>query len=903
MQVKVRRVRTPAGRDKYGQEIGEIITPDVVPNVPIVVRPNRVGYTAKPPKPSSSPASRWTPTMDKFLKDNAKDGWRFRRQRIDGEVIPTLINGTGAGRVTIYKNAGGGYKVTMPESEDHLYGGTEWHYRTFRQAVSAIQTPGKSKRKDTKFLRSLPKLPNGPESIEDAAIHTNPMFGDKDVRPRDGFKVNCQKCVLAYELRRRGYAVEAAPGSPYGDELTNWVEFPGLIDPDKPSIGKGYVADAFVRPDTEPNTYWEFKVSACEALARQNKWPVGSRGYLEVEWVNAMGLPTGGAGHVISWELTESGLIFIDPQQQKRVQGGGFWRSAMPTAMRRLDDKHIVGTTDMYIVTKEHSPDVLPPQPKPPRIPHPKTKTKDLRADAEQIANDYVAALGRPDLTVSTLLRFPTWWVACFASKDIAFVIVEDSGEAHVEIEPFGKWFGTPMLEDKRGHVRDVDFWGAPYGTPLPLPKRFKQPRRFPDFIGKVGTFTDPKHHRHMPEDALIFRDEEGKRTGYIIQRNGYAQLTVMTDDGEVEASEPVFDLRWAKTRTVEVHDEDFRVSHYDIEDMHRPSRRMQYLMKRPYIQAAQRKGGKRRLKVKPLSSSSRFSDRRMAAMLKQQHDLGLTITNSRKTGDNRVPVSMGPISEETVTATMSALEEECPGIIDYVPIVGTTSRPVGGVTWAVTPKTASVNGRLRVDTVPYPHANVVLGDDLVGRSRTTVQQAVRQQQVGVEENPRFFSVDPFAMKDRTPEQSLMAEVLTHEVGHMLGYVCLGQLPNDGTDSVGDRNIQREFRHKFQTILADFGAIERRESFDTDVAKNPRVNDKEQGTTSMLALDTQTIKELLSEYGSTNLNEMLAEVWAEYMLADNPRPFAEAVGSLMEETFQKYRKFHAPEVRDYKEGR
>ncbi|MBQ7252650.1 MAG: hypothetical protein IJS32_08630, partial [Kiritimatiellae bacterium] len=43
-----------------------------------------------------------------------------------------------------------------------------------------------------------------PLSIEDAARGTNPRFSEGG-----DYRVNCQRCVAAYELRRRGYAVEA----------------------------------------------------------------------------------------------------------------------------------------------------------------------------------------------------------------------------------------------------------------------------------------------------------------------------------------------------------------------------------------------------------------------------------------------------------------------------------------------------------------------------------------------------------------------------------------------------------------------------------------------------------------------------------------------------------------------
>ena len=43
----------------------------------------------------------------------------------------------------------------------------------------------------------------------------------------------------------------------------------------------------------------------------------------------------------------------------------------------------------------------------------------------------------------------------------------------------------------------------------------------------------------------------------------------------------------------------------------------------------------------------------------------------------------------------------------------------------------------------------------------------------------------------------------------------------------------------------------------------------------------------LSEYGNTNIHEMIAEAFCEYRLSDSPRPIAKSVGDRMMELYKK----------------
>ena len=127
----------------------------------------------------------------------------------------------------------------------------------------------------------------GSRNLRDAVMGTNPMFGEGPE-----YQNNCQRCVVAYEMRRRGYAVTAMPrpmdprtGLPAIDTDTNrWVNaFKGDWRSCGPDTGL----------DGASKLLWE--------------WGKGSRAFIEVEWLD-------GTRHVFVAENLKDGIHFIDPQ-------------------------------------------------------------------------------------------------------------------------------------------------------------------------------------------------------------------------------------------------------------------------------------------------------------------------------------------------------------------------------------------------------------------------------------------------------------------------------------------------------------------------------------------------------------------------------------------------------------
>lgn len=135
----------------------------------------------------------------------------------------------------------------------------------------------------------LPQLPvkeNLDTDIEGDLAATNPNFNDGNPRNQD----NCTHTVVAYELRRKGYDVEATPaprggGRVYNSEILNrWVDGDG-----RARYIQNYVSTK----------------KKMDAVATE--WGDGARG-----WVTM--IHKGGGGHIFVVENVGGKIRYIDPQ-------------------------------------------------------------------------------------------------------------------------------------------------------------------------------------------------------------------------------------------------------------------------------------------------------------------------------------------------------------------------------------------------------------------------------------------------------------------------------------------------------------------------------------------------------------------------------------------------------------
>ena len=177
------------------------------------------------------------------------------------------------------------------------------------------------------------KIMNFTEADE---LKGNPHFSDPDAKA-EGYLINCQTCTMTYELRRRGFPVEALPNK--NDEFYKvWCPKNNLTWNDR-----------FLNPDgsrpikTRPSVLRDTitaKVGFIEDATKET-----GRYELYLKWKSVRGRD--GGAHVMIVERQKDGnLLWFDPQSGKHGSSktfNGFMKSAVPVKLSvlRIDDKII----------------------------------------------------------------------------------------------------------------------------------------------------------------------------------------------------------------------------------------------------------------------------------------------------------------------------------------------------------------------------------------------------------------------------------------------------------------------------------------------------------------------------------------------------------------------------------
>ena len=167
---------------------------------------------------------------------------------------------------------------------------------------------GKNRSKE--FSLNLNRKRSVTSQNEDMAA-CNPKYSKGGV-----YKNNCISCALAYDLRRRGYDVEAAP-----IDTTSAVN--GSL-PVQLGFYKGEKLDTFEIPNDPVIAAKQFTKS----LLRYGN---GSRGMLRIRWKN-------GDGHAAVWEVDGSSVVIRDPQSNMLVDLSDYIRRAKTFYYFRTDN-------------------------------------------------------------------------------------------------------------------------------------------------------------------------------------------------------------------------------------------------------------------------------------------------------------------------------------------------------------------------------------------------------------------------------------------------------------------------------------------------------------------------------------------------------------------------------------
>lgn len=142
-----------------------------------------------------------------------------------------------------------------------------------------------------------------PMSEADAWFDANPYYSDD----YSEFSSNCQRCVFAYEMRRRGYDVEALPTYD-GDSMPSGGAWQSAMSGmTKVDVGK----------TTEKATIKNIE-------KQMSDWGEGSRGIVRVQWAG------GNSGHVFNVEYNSGKLKVYDVQSNKRKTGTAYLEHYLP---------------------------------------------------------------------------------------------------------------------------------------------------------------------------------------------------------------------------------------------------------------------------------------------------------------------------------------------------------------------------------------------------------------------------------------------------------------------------------------------------------------------------------------------------------------------------------------------
>lgn len=162
-------------------------------------------------------------------------------------------------------------------------------------------------------------------SIGESRAWTNPNYDSGKWK----YTNNCQRCVQAYELRRRGYDVEAMPRKRRNDTILWGTEiFNGF--------GKSY---------GESMRAYTFKQTEAEVKAELANAPNGARYSIYVRWEGRK------SSHVFIAEKDNNVIKYIDPQSNKADASDHFQKGQEGEfGYFRMDDKPI---TDDETIIKE----------------------------------------------------------------------------------------------------------------------------------------------------------------------------------------------------------------------------------------------------------------------------------------------------------------------------------------------------------------------------------------------------------------------------------------------------------------------------------------------------------------------------------------------------------------------
>jgi hypothetical protein len=203
--------------------------------------------------------------------------------------------------------------------------------RRYIQEGDKIISPIKFKRND-----ALARTMTSDQIMHEVVPQINPGHGY-------GRKINCLRCTFAYELRRRGFDVEATSTSKGGPEQVSYEVAKALSGAFRKKVTDSPLGEHVILPNLSsvgkvksPEDQVKYgRAVASSIFESLSKHDPGARGDLSMSWL------LGGA-HSIAWEKVGSSVHIFDTQNGKHFKTAEefieYAKNISEVAYTRLDD-------------------------------------------------------------------------------------------------------------------------------------------------------------------------------------------------------------------------------------------------------------------------------------------------------------------------------------------------------------------------------------------------------------------------------------------------------------------------------------------------------------------------------------------------------------------------------------
>ncbi|MBQ2932212.1 MAG: hypothetical protein IJE62_05155 [Clostridia bacterium] len=189
-------------------------------------------------------------------------------------------------------------------------GRTDTKYRRIKQSVEA----------------NIDHTDAANKHIDERVTKTNPAYSSGD----PAYRQNCQRCVAAYEMRRRGYDVIAKPAI---------IDSEGKISSEDPltKSWKEIFEGAVFLP------YTDYEGGRISIIAQMEAWGEGSVAEVKVIWKK-------GGAHVFIAQYINGAVRFIDPQSGN-INCEDYFTNAVigATMMARIDTLQLTDLVEKCI--------------------------------------------------------------------------------------------------------------------------------------------------------------------------------------------------------------------------------------------------------------------------------------------------------------------------------------------------------------------------------------------------------------------------------------------------------------------------------------------------------------------------------------------------------------------------